>query len=80
MAHLPTNYAQYAIELETDIAAIDAYLVDKHFVQHAHSYNKEVWCYTVNTIEKAAELSEMGVDAIFTNDPALMIDDLNKPL
>lgn len=78
IAHLPTNYAQYAIELETDIAAIDAYLVDKSFVQHAHSYNKEVWCYTVNTIEKAMELSEMGVDAIFTNDPSLMINNLNK--
>lgn len=76
IAHLPLNYSQYSVELDADIAAIDAYLVNKKFVEHAHKYDKEVWCYTVNCPEQARRLKNIGVDAIFTNDPELMLNEL----
>ncbi len=72
IAHLPIDLGKYAVELEADIAAIDAYLVSKEFVEYAHIHNLEVWCYTVNFDSGFFRLKEMGVDAIFTNDPVLM--------
>lgn len=72
IAHLPLNLSQYAIDLQVDIAAIDAQLVNKDFVTHAHMHNLPVWCYTVNDKSKLKELIDMGVDAVFCNDPAMM--------
>ena len=72
IAHLPTNLAQYAIDLEVDIAAISVEMITKEFVEHAHMYNLDVWSYTINTKKELFALLEMGVDAVFSNDPALM--------
>lgn len=72
VGHLPLDYAQYAVTLQADIAAIDADLVTADFVQHAHTYGLEVWSYTVNTEKGLKKLKEMGVDAVFSNDPALL--------
>jgi len=78
IAHLPLDLAQYAVNMQVDIAAIDADLVNKAFVEHAHIHNLEVWSYTVNTEKGVRELSEMGVDAVFTNDPDLLRSYLPK--
>jgi glycerophosphoryl diester phosphodiesterase len=64
--------SQYAVELQVDIAAIDAKLVSPEFVVHAHMYNLDVWCYTVNFERDFTKLRDMGVDAVFSNDPALL--------
>jgi len=72
IAHLPIDRAQYAIDMQVEIAAIDAELVSKDFVEHAHQYNIQVWCYTVNFEKGFKRLLQMGVDAVFCNDPALM--------
>jgi glycerophosphoryl diester phosphodiesterase len=72
IGHLPIDKAQYAITMQADIAAIDAELVNKVFVEHAHKNNIAVWCYTVNHKRKLQMLMEMGVDAVFSNDPKLM--------
>lgn len=72
IAHLPLDLAQYAIDMQVDIAAIDADLVSKEFVEHAHMYNIDVWSYTVNTEYEFNKLRSMGVDAVFTNDPELL--------
>jgi glycerophosphoryl diester phosphodiesterase len=72
VAHLPVNMAQYAIDLNADIAAIDAELVSNEFVEHAHANNLEVWSYTVNFEKGFKELQAMGVDAVFSNDPELL--------
>ncbi|MFC3123330.1 glycerophosphodiester phosphodiesterase [Agaribacter flavus] len=69
IAHLPKSYAQYAIELEVDIAAIEAHLVNDRFIKHAHTYNLEVWCYTVNDDLLIQKLRDIKADAIFTDDP-----------
>ncbi|MGB3726833.1 MAG: glycerophosphodiester phosphodiesterase [Glaciecola sp.] len=72
IAHLPYDMCNYAINLGVDLAIIDAAVVNITFVEHAFTHNLEVWCYTVNTLEDAENLKEMGVSAVFTNDPALL--------
>lgn len=77
VAHLPLLYSHFSVELEVDIAAIDADLVNNNFVRHAHQHDKEVWCYTVNCPIQAKRLRDIGVDAIFSNDPELMLSELS---
>jgi glycerophosphoryl diester phosphodiesterase len=72
IGHLPITMAQYAIDMRVDIAAIDAELVCPDFVKHAHIHNMKVWSYTVNVEAGFKKLREMGVDAVFSNDPALL--------
>jgi glycerophosphoryl diester phosphodiesterase len=72
IGHLPVSMAQYAIDMRVDIAAIDAELVTREFVEHAHTHNIKVWAYTVNFEAGFKKLSQMGVDAVFSNDPALL--------
>ena len=74
IAHLPRDKAQYAIELDTEIAAIDAHLVDTAFVEHAHQYNKRVWCYTVNDAALLEKLYLMKVDGVFCDDAAWALE------
>jgi glycerophosphoryl diester phosphodiesterase len=72
IGHLPATMAQYAVDMQVDIAAIDANLVNLEFVEHAHLHNIKVWSYTVNVETAFIKLKEMGVDAVFSNDPALL--------
>ncbi len=72
IGHLPLDLAQYAVDLQVDIAAIDADLVNKDFVEHAHIHHLAVWTYTVNNEKTCRKLKAMGVDAIFSNDPELL--------
>lgn len=72
VGHLPIDMAQYAIDLQVDIAAIDAELINEAFVNHAHMYNLEVWSYTVNFEKACRKLQKIGVDAVFSNDPELL--------
>ena len=78
IGHSPIDNAAYAVNLGADIAAIDVHLVTPEFVQNAHQFNLEVWCYTVNSKDVLARLLDMGVDAVFSNDPALMKEGLSE--
>ena len=69
IAHLPNDLAQYALALGADIAAIDCELVSSDFVQDAHKHDLKVWSYTVNDAYTLENLLDMGVDAIFSDDP-----------
>ncbi|WP_395345238.1 glycerophosphodiester phosphodiesterase [Ningiella sp. W23] len=70
VAHLPIDSAQFAVDLNTDIAAIDAHLLDANFVNHAHKHGLQVWCYTVNDEHLLEKLYKYGVDGIFSDDVA----------
>jgi glycerophosphoryl diester phosphodiesterase len=72
IGHLPLDMAQYAIDMGVDIAAIDAELVTPEFATHAHAHHIDVWSYTVDFKAGFKKLKEMGVDAVFSNDPALL--------
>jgi glycerophosphoryl diester phosphodiesterase len=79
IAHLPAKcaeYAQYGLSLGAEILAIDAYLVDKSFVQQAHLLDLKVWCYTVNHQDLLESLYNMGVDGVFCDDVAWANDAL----
>ncbi|GLR72524.1 glycerophosphodiester phosphodiesterase [Agaribacter marinus] len=78
ISHLPITKAQYAVDLELDIAAIDAHLVNGAFVKHAHQHNIEVWSYTVNEEVLLRELDVMKVDAIFSDKVSWALDLLGK--
>jgi glycerophosphoryl diester phosphodiesterase len=47
--------------------------VTTEFVEHAHSYGKAVWVFTVDNPEEALELAALGIQCITTNDPATII-------
>lgn len=78
IAHLPWDKAHFAIKLDTEIAAIDANLVDIAFVEHAHQYNKQVWCYTVNDAALLKKLYLMGVDGVFCDDAAWALEQVKS--
>ena len=65
----PPLLAAYTEELELEIAAINCHHVSQAFVDDAHARGKEVWCYTVNTLNDLSAMYRMGVDAIFTDKP-----------
>jgi glycerophosphoryl diester phosphodiesterase len=68
IAHLPIDNAQYAIDMQADVAAIDAHLVNIEFVTHAHQHNLKVWCYTVNDAQLLQKLHDLNVDGVFCDD------------
>lgn len=52
--------------------------VSRELVEHAHDAGIEVWVYTVDSVETAAAMRAMGVDAIKTDRPALLVRSLNQ--
>jgi glycerophosphoryl diester phosphodiesterase len=46
--------------------------VTKEAVQLAHQRGLKVWVYTINELEPAQKLLDMGVDGIITNNPSLI--------
>lgn len=50
--------------------------VDRAFVERAHGRGLGVYVWTVDSIERARELADYGVDGIITNDPRSLIDGL----
>ncbi len=53
-------------------------LVDSAFVRRAHDAGLEVNVWTVDDLDRGRALVEMGVDAIITNTPALMIEAIRR--
>ena len=48
--------------------------VSLDLIEQAHQAGVEVWTWTVDSPETAQSLAQMGVDAIKTDRPKLMID------
>lgn len=46
--------------------------VDRAAVQAAHERGLKVWVYTINDAKLAAQLLDLGVDGIITDDPAML--------
>lgn len=47
--------------------------ITAEIIRTCHAQNRRVFVYTVNTIEEEQKLAQMGVDGIFTDDPALFL-------
>jgi glycerophosphoryl diester phosphodiesterase len=52
--------------------------VTADFVEHAHARGRAVWVFTVDEPAEALDLAAMGVQAITTNEPALIISALSS--
>jgi glycerophosphoryl diester phosphodiesterase len=59
-----------AIEAGHSEIHLPADVVDQPFVARAHEAGRAVLAYTVNDRAQARELEQMGVDGIFSDDPA----------
>jgi len=46
--------------------------VSREAVEHAHQQGLKVWVYTINEPAQAAELLDLGVDGIITDNPSLI--------
>ena len=47
--------------------------LNRRYVQGIHARGRRVFVYTVNDQEEMQRFSEMGVDGMFTDDPALAL-------
>lgn len=52
--------------------------VDRAFVERAHGAGLGVYVWTVDSVERALELADHGVDGIITNDPRSLVDALAR--
>jgi glycerophosphoryl diester phosphodiesterase len=59
-----------AIEAGHSEIHLPADVVDQAFVARAHEAGRTVLAYTVNDRARARELEQMGIDGIFSDDPA----------
>lgn len=78
IAHLPQDLAQYAVSLDFDIVAIAADVVCEALIVDAHAKGKQVWVYTVDDPMQAQALARWQVDAIFTNETGLMLNQFHN--
>ncbi len=70
---VPEGYAAFAEELGCDAVHASIEFVDPAFITDAHQRGLEFRVYTVNHPEELAWMGNLGVDAVFTDDPGLSI-------
>ena len=68
---LDKEWVDSMLKLNVKGAAWDS-KVTKEGIEYAHEKGLKVFVYTIDNMQKAQELLDMGVDAIITNNPALI--------
>ena len=68
---LEKEWVDSMLKLNVKGAAWDS-RVTKEGIEYAHEKGLKVFVYTIDNMQKAQELLDMGVDAIITNNPALI--------
>lgn len=64
---------QAALELKPHSISVPRSLVTQELVQRAHSAGIEVWAWTIDSTDDARAMSLLGVDAIKTDRPSLLL-------
>lgn len=72
-ACLPTDNAQFAIDLKAWSVHCCRDFIDADLVAHAHANNLQVYVYTINHVEDIDTMLSLDVDGIFTDYPARAI-------
>ncbi len=67
------NSLKTAKEIKADWTIPRYHLITKKFLKYVHKKNLKVLAWTVNDFKLAKKLSKLGVDAIATNNPGIMI-------
>jgi glycerophosphoryl diester phosphodiesterase len=78
--HIPTGFTSFDPDAGLAIAIatghtechIPQQAASADFVRRAHEAGRSVLCWTVNTPRRMGELSAMGIDGVFTDDPAVL--------
>jgi len=68
--------------LPVDALSVEATFVTPDLVSNAHRANKEVYAWTVDSVELTTKMAKMGVDNLITDDVAqtqATIDEITKP-
>jgi glycerophosphoryl diester phosphodiesterase len=60
-----------ALDVGVQVVGWNGY-VNKAAIDYAHEQGLKVWVYTINEMEKAQQLMDMGVDGIITNNPSIV--------
>ena len=55
-------------------------LLTKRFIKYCHKRNIKIQIWTINEADEMRRLLAMGVDGLFTDDPALMLEVLKRPV
>lgn len=66
---LPVDDAAFAVSLGAYSVHLSLEFIDRRFVDDAHSRGLRVFVFTVNHPEDIIQMSELGVDGVFTNYP-----------
>ncbi len=74
----PVRPSQVMKEAKADGLTVELSYVDRELVDEIHSIDGLVFVWTVNDIDQALGLSKLGVDAIITDRPDLIIPALRK--
>ena len=69
MVGLPVDDAAFAASLGAYSVHLSLDFIDRKFVDDAHSRGLRVFVFTVNHPEDIIQMSELGVDGVFTNYP-----------
>ena len=67
------SYLQLAQELDVNGLHVGASCIDESWVILAHQLGFEVCVFTINDLKECDDLSAMGVDAVFTDVPNIMM-------
>ncbi|MEJ2596545.1 MAG: glycerophosphodiester phosphodiesterase, partial [bacterium] len=51
-------------------------MIDRDLVERCHKNGLDVWCWTVNDIENAQKMKQIGVSAVTTDRPAWLKNNL----
>jgi glycerophosphoryl diester phosphodiesterase len=68
---VPESYAEFAERLGCGAVHASIEFIDPAFIADAHQRGLEFRVYTVNHPEELARMDQLGVNAVFTDDPRL---------
>lgn len=73
----PPNWRELTSEINASSINLHANsLLNANAVQKFHEADLEVYCYTVNSVDQAQTLFNIGVDGVFSNYPKMLLDAL----
>lgn len=75
---MPPNWAELADYLDVSGITIDQKLLTRDIAEDIMDTERQILVYTVNDPQQARTLRQWGVDAVFTDDPDTITDDMFK--
>jgi glycerophosphoryl diester phosphodiesterase len=74
----PTEWIQTATDQRLDGLDVEYHGVNKNFVDAVKASGLKLYVWTVNDLEEARQLKELGVDGITTDSPGRLVEHLKE--